>query len=216
MTSGPDPQRAIARYRGHAAHYDASAQRTMPLRRRAVANLGLQPGDTVLDVACGTGLSFPLLQEAIGPGGRLVGVELSPDMAARAQARIERSGWRNAQVIVAPMEEAALAPCAPFAAVLFNFTHDVLQSDAALANVFAACRPGARVAVAGSKLLPWYLAPCNAYVRWNNAPYMTTQRDLRMPWRRLLRYVPDLAVAPALLGACYVAKGTFVPDAAAV
>ena len=72
-------------------------------------------------------------------------------------------------------------------------------------------RPGARVAVAGSKLLPWYLAPLNLYVRWNNAPCMTTQRDLTQPWQRLPRYVPDLAVTPAMLGACYLARGTYAP-----
>jgi len=69
------------------------------------------------------------------------------------------------------MESADLGPPhGAFDAVLFNFTHDVLQSDAALANIFAACIPGARIAIACSKLLPWYLAPCNAFVRRNNAP----------------------------------------------
>ena len=204
----PDAQRAIARYRAHARTYDASALRTLPLRYRTLWNLELRPGDAVLDVACGTGLSFPLIEEAIGPSGHLVGVELSPDMAALARQRIERAGWRNAALIVAPIEDAKLAPNA-FDAVAFNFTHDVLQSEAALANIFAACKPGARVAVAGSKLLPWYLAPFNVYVRWNNAPYMTTQANLRAPWTRLERYVPDLTRTPAMWGACYLAKGTF-------
>ena len=89
--SGPDPQRALARYREHAAGYDASALRTLPLRYRTIWNLALRPGEAVLDVACGTGLSFALLEEAIGPDGRLVGVELSPEMAALGQARIDRA-----------------------------------------------------------------------------------------------------------------------------
>ena len=210
--TGPDARRALARYREHAAGYDTSALRTMALRYRTVWNLDLRPGDAVLDVACGTGLSFALLEEAIGPSGRLVGVELSPEMAAIARARIERAGWRNAQLIVARMEDAALAPNS-LDAVAFNFTHDVLQSEQALANIFAACKPGARVAVAGSKLLPWYLAPINLYVRWNNAPYMTTQRNLRAPWKLLSSYVGDLSVEPALWGAGYLAKGRFVATA---
>ena len=186
----------------------------MPLRYRAIWNLELEPGDAVLDVACGTGLSFPILEDAIGSGGRLVGVELSPEMAALAQARIDRGGWRNATLLVGRMEDADLAPPrGPFDAVAFNFTHDVLQSEAALANIFAACRPGARVAVAGSKLLPWYLAPFNAYVRWNNAPYMTTFAGLDRPWRLLARYVPDLAITPALFGACYLARGRYTVKA---
>jgi len=203
----PDAARAVARYREHAAGYDASALRTMPLRYRTVWNLALTPGDAVLDVACGTGLSFALLEEAIGPGGKLVGIEVSPDMAAIAQARIDRAGWRNAELVVARAEDAKLG-AGTFDAVAFNFTHDVLQSEEALANVFRACKPGARVAVAGSKLLPWYLAPLNLYVRWNNAPYMTTQTNLRAPWKLLSKYVPDLAWESAMLGACYLAKGT--------
>lgn len=210
--NAPDPERAIARYREHAAGYDASAQRTMPLRRRAIAQLRLQPGDAVLDVACGTGLSFPLLAAPIGPPGRVVGVELSPEMAERARARVADGGWRNVGLVVAAMEAADLSPPhGPFDAVLFNFTHDVLQSERALANVFAACKPGARIAIAGSKLLPWYAAPLNAYVRWNNAPYMTTQRNLDRPWRLLVRHVPDLVVEPALFGAAYLAFGHAAP-----
>src|SRR5262249_44161224 len=106
--SGPDPQRAIARYREHAAGYEKSALRTLPLRYRTVWNLALQPGDAVLDVACGTGMSFSLIEEAIGPDGRLFGVELSPEMAALARARIDRAGWRNAELIVARLEDANL------------------------------------------------------------------------------------------------------------
>jgi demethylmenaquinone methyltransferase/2-methoxy-6-polyprenyl-1,4-benzoquinol methylase len=208
MPSSPDPSKALARYRDHAAGYEESALRTLALRYRTVWNLALKPGDAVLDVACGTGMSFPLLEEAIGPTGRLVGVELSPEMAALARSRIDRAGWRNAELIVGRMEDATLPP-ATFDAVAFNFTHDVLQSDAALANIFAACKPGARVAVAGSKLLPWYLAPFNLYVRWNNAPYMTTQQNLGKPWALLAKYVPDLTRTSVLFGACYLAKGTF-------
>jgi len=84
----------------------------------------------------------------------------------------------------------------------------VLQSPRALANIFAACRPGARVAVAGSKLLPWWLAPFNGYVRRNNAPYMTTFDGLDRPWLHLERFVPGLTRRSALLGAGYLGWGT--------
>lgn len=208
--SNPDAQRALAKYREHASSYDASALRTMPLRYRTIWNLGLREGDAVLDVACGTGLSFAPLIEAVGARGTLVGVELSPEMAAFAQARIDRARWTNAHLHVARMEDVDLRTGPRFDAAAFNFTHDVLQSDVALANIFAACKPGARVAVAGSKLLPWYLAPFNIYVRWNNAPYMTTQRNLDRPWRQLVRYVPDLSITPAMWGACYLAVGTYL------
>ena len=201
----PDALRAIERYRLHAESYDASAARTMPLRRRTIATLELNPGDHVLDVACGTGLSFPLLVTAVGGRGRITGVELSPDMARLARARIARAGWRNVEVIESAAEDAPLD--ATYDAILFNFTHDVLQSPAALARVFAHARPGARVAASGSRLYPAWLAPVNAIVRRINAPYVTTFAGMRRPWRYLIDYVPDLRVRPALWGAGYVASG---------
>src|SRR5207237_9935635 len=62
----PDPLRAIERYRAHAEGYDASAARTMRLRRRTIAALKLRHGDAVLDVACGTGLSFRSEERRVG------------------------------------------------------------------------------------------------------------------------------------------------------
>jgi len=209
----PDPLRAIERYRAHAEGYDASAARTMRLRERTIAALALQPGDTVIDVACGTGLSFPGLAAAVGSSGRVTGVELSPDMARLARERIARAGWTNVALIEAAAEDAILG--GPFDAVLFNFTHDVLQSTAALARIFAATRPGARVAVSGSKLLPRWLGPANALVRHINAPYVTTFAGLERPWRLLAAYVPDLRVRAALWGAGYIAYGRYVRDAVA-
>lgn len=209
----PDPLQAIERYRAHAEGYDASALRTMRLRERTIAALGLDRGDAVLDVGCGTGLSFPMLVAAVGATGRVVGVELSPDMADRARDRIARAGWANVTLIEAAAEDATLI--APFDAVLFNFTHDVLQSRPALSRIFGAMKSGARVAASGSKLLPWWLAPANTLVRRINAPYLTTFAGLRRPWHPLVEYVPDLSVRAALWGAGYLACGRYVSEALA-
>src|SRR6201999_3762750 len=92
----------IQTYRKKAKHYDITSrlypapgypQRTQ--RLRAVQALALRPCGTVIDLACGTGLNFPLLQQAVGPGGRIVGVDLTDAMLARAQDRIKANGWSN-------------------------------------------------------------------------------------------------------------------------
>src|ERR1700744_4783332 len=86
----------IETYRRKAKHYDVTSrlypapgypQRSQ--RLRAVRALDLRPGATVVDVACGTGLNFPLLEAAIGPAGRIVGVDLTDAMLAQAQDRVE-------------------------------------------------------------------------------------------------------------------------------
>jgi demethylmenaquinone methyltransferase/2-methoxy-6-polyprenyl-1,4-benzoquinol methylase len=204
--SAPDPQLALARYRDHAAGYDASAARTMPLRRRTVAKLALQPGQTVLDVACGTGLSLALLREGVGEAGRIVGVELSPDMLALARERCAREGWRNVTLVESAMETADIP--GPVDAILLNFTHDVLRSSAALARIVAAARPGARVAVAGMKLAPWWLAPLNLVVLAQARPYMTTFEGLGRPWSLLEPYLEGFERESVLFGTGYIGWGT--------
>jgi ubiquinone/menaquinone biosynthesis C-methylase UbiE len=106
----PDSTREhlIETYRKKARHYDITSrlypapgypQRTQ--RLQAVHALGLRPGDTVIDMACGTGLNFPLLQQAVGPDGRIVGVDLTDAMLARAQDRIMANGWSNVSLVQA-------------------------------------------------------------------------------------------------------------------
>ncbi len=46
-------------------------------RARALDLLGAHPGDTVLDLGCGTGLNFPRLIAMVGPGGQVIGVDAS-------------------------------------------------------------------------------------------------------------------------------------------
>ena len=72
----------IETYRKKAKHYDITSRLypvpgypQRPQRLRAVHALGLGAGDSVIDVACGTGLNFPLIEEVIGPAGRIVGVD---------------------------------------------------------------------------------------------------------------------------------------------
>lgn len=201
----PDPDLAVAKYRRHAAGYDASAQRTMGLRRRVIALLGLRPGETVLDVACGTGLSLPLLADAVGPAGRVIGVEVSPEMLDKARERVARAGWTHVSLIRASMEEADLG--ARFDAVLFNYTHDVLQSPRALQKIFSGAKPGARAALAGIKHPAPWLFPLRLYRLLKARPYVTTFSGLDRPWRLIEPYLDGLRVTPVMLGTNYLAAG---------
>jgi ubiquinone/menaquinone biosynthesis C-methylase UbiE len=101
-------ERLIEIYRKKAKNYDITS-RLYPApgypqraqRLRAVQALGLRAGDTVVDIACGTGLNFPLIQQAIGPGGRIVGVDLTDAMLARAGQRTAANGWSNVSLVQA-------------------------------------------------------------------------------------------------------------------
>lgn len=211
--SCPNSKLALRRYRRLAATYDTSARREMPRRLRCIDKLALTPGDVVLDVGCGTGLSFPALRERVGAEGRVVGVELSPEMAKIALGRVRAAGWTNVAVIVADLSRIELGPTM-FDALLFHYTHDLLQSESALANVFARANPGARVAVAGLKKTHPLLFPLNWSVLWRGWRYRTTEAGLREPWRFLIRWVPDFRWERYLLDTAYIGWGTVRPDQA--
>lgn len=69
------------------------------LYRRAAEALELSKGDTVLDVCCGTGEMFSFLHNTVGPTGRIIGCDLSPEMLDVARARVTEQGWTNIALV---------------------------------------------------------------------------------------------------------------------
>ncbi len=200
-----DRQLAKERYRRLSAQYDYATRRIEPVRKRAIDALRLERGQRVLDVACGTGKSFAMLREAVGSEGVVVGVEQSPEMLQQALERVREGGWDNVQLIESAIESADLER--PFDAVLFIYTQDVLQSDAALARIFEATQSGARVVSTGLKLFPWYAGVANVWLLAISYPYFTTLNGLAKPWAPLERYVDLLAVRSTFFGSGYIAEG---------
>ena len=70
-------------------------------RERGVQLLGLRAGDTIVDLGCGTGLSFALLVDAVGPNGRVVGVDASDAMLDVARRRVAKQGWPTVSLVQA-------------------------------------------------------------------------------------------------------------------
>ena len=204
-TNAPDAAKAIHQYRNHAHGYDASAQRTMRMRVRTIEKLALRPGDRVLDVASGTGLSFPLLRAAVGAEGEVVGIDVSPEMTNLARRRVAEAGWQNITLLESSIESADIR--GPLDAILFNFTHDVMRSPRSLERIFAAARPGTRIAIAGMKYVPWWMAPVNIIVRAKARPYMTTFEGLEKPWDLALPYLSEFEWTSELFGIAYIGWG---------
>src|SRR5919109_3626832 len=100
---GPDRDAALEQYRDAAPGYDRHMRRFARWQRMAIERLRLQPGETVIDVGCGTGLTFPLLETVVGPSGGIIGIELSPEMASQARQRVGVQGCQNVILIEAPV-----------------------------------------------------------------------------------------------------------------
>jgi SAM-dependent methyltransferase len=201
----PNRSTALRQYRSRARIYDLELLLFEPVRQRAIDQLRLKKGDRVLDVGCGTGLSFSALEGLVGTEGSIAGIEQSPEMLERARARAAENSWNNVALVAASVEEAAI----PFAAdaALFHFTHDIMRTPGALANVVSHLRPGARIVAAGLKWAPARTMPLNILV-WNAALRSTsTLEGLARPWSHLERLLSQLEVEQMLGGTVYVAGG---------
>ena len=201
----PDPSLALAKYRQRAARYDLELLPFEPVRAEAIARLQARRGDTVLDVGCGTGLSFAPLLQQVGAEGRIVGIDPSPEMLALARRRIVQHGWSGVALLEAPAGDAPLQGQAD--AALFHFTHDVLRDPEALDHVLAHLKPGAPVVAAGLQWAPPWMLPANLFVLGAAMYSVTCMEGLSQPWTLLARRLRDFEVHVRGFGGIYIASG---------
>ncbi len=204
----PDREAALRKYRAHAGSYDARYRLiTQASRRRNIARLALNESDTVIDAGCGTGFSFPMIEEAIGPAGTIVGIEQSVEMLQQAREHVDHQGWRNVVLIHAPVEE-AIIPVEADAAIFYT-THDIMRTPRALENVTAHLKPDAKVLAVGIKWAPWWAAATNLRTLKMARQFCTTLEGMSRPWSHLQRLLSELHVEQGIYRGfgVYVALG---------
>jgi demethylmenaquinone methyltransferase/2-methoxy-6-polyprenyl-1,4-benzoquinol methylase len=208
MSTHIDVERVKRKYRWNVLVYDSLVQRpTARLRARAVERLTLQRGETVLDFGCGTGLSFALLERAVGSEGRIVAVDVSPDMLAVANSKIVENAWNNCETIEADVESAPLT-LESVDAVLCFYTHDIITSPRAVDVALGALRPGGRFVAAGVKLAGGLRGTIrNPLTLAVSFPAITHLADLDRPWALLETRLGGLEIEEHLWGTAYLARG---------
>ena len=110
---------------------------------RVVAAAALQPGQRVVDVACGTGVLAMEAALATSPGGHMVGVDLNPGMLAVARRKAPDIDWLEAPAEALPFEtESFDAAVSQFGLMFFE------DKPAAIAEMWRVVRPGGRFVIA--------------------------------------------------------------------
>jgi demethylmenaquinone methyltransferase/2-methoxy-6-polyprenyl-1,4-benzoquinol methylase len=202
-------------YSRRAGWYDISANayyvigfREWAYRHRAVRALGAQPGATILELGCGTGLNFELIERGIGPEGRLIGVDLTDAMLVQARRRVEAHGWRNVSLIESDI--AGYEFPAGMAGVISTFALTlVAEYDAVVARAAAALPAGGRLVVLDLKEPEWAPQWLVTSAAWLTRPFgVTADLARRRPWEAMSRLLTDFRLDDLYFGFAYVASGT--------
>jgi len=113
-------------------------------RESAADALALSAGDTVVEMGCGTGANVPELRDRVGPDGRVVGLDLSPGMLARARRHTDRRGPEVDYM----RGDASRPPVRGVDAVLATFVAGIFADPAGAVDAWCDCVvPGGRVAL---------------------------------------------------------------------
>jgi SAM-dependent methyltransferase len=106
----------------------------------------LQPGETVLDLGSGAGLDAIIASWQVGPGGRVVGVDLNPVMCVKAQAHVATTGMQM-ECREGSMEDIPL-PDASVDAVISNGVINLsFRKRRVVQEIFRVLRPGGRISI---------------------------------------------------------------------
>ena len=210
-----DKDQLIDIYRKRSKRYDFTSNLFYLLgfpvyryRRLAVSALGLEPGHTIVDICCGTGLNFPLLLDKIGTGGRIIGVDLSDAMLEKARHRVRKMGWSNVDLV---QEDAARFKFPyPVNGIISTFALTLVpEFEEVIRRGADALAPGGQWVILELKMPPSpirHLSPLVVPLLFR--PFGSTL-DLqhRHPWEAFERYLTGSSVTELFGGVAYIAQG---------
>lgn len=108
----------------------------------------LRPGETVVDLGSGAGLDVFFAADRVGPAGRAIGVDMTPQMVAKARAHRQRLGMAQAEFRLGEIEHLPVADGAADA-VISNCVINLLPDKRpAFVEAYRVLRPGGRLVVA--------------------------------------------------------------------
>ena len=212
MTNLPGNQAPIIDiYRQRAKGYDASGISSLETwRKKAVKLLNLERGDLVVDIGCGTGLNFALLQEAIGPEGRIIGVDLTDAMLDQARQRVAEHGWKNVELVQSDATQYAFPTQVDGIISTFALTF-VPDCERVIQNGCRALAPGRQWVVLD---MAW---PTGWPLWWRHLLFflpsygITADVIQRRPWqtirRTMERHLVDVTRKEFWMGFFYLASG---------
>ena len=208
------PSQTRALYRRLAPHYDRlvglfrlAGARVGTYRRGAVEALRVSPGDTVVDLGCGTGRNFPWLERAVTASGRIVGVDLTDAMLREAGQRVASAGWANVDLVESDAADYQFP--ANVGGVLSTFAMTMVDDyDGVIRRAAEALRPGGRLAILEMRRpegRPEWMVRSGS---WLLRPFgVRPGYSGRTPWESVRRHLDEVLYQEFYAGAIYLCVG---------
>jgi demethylmenaquinone methyltransferase/2-methoxy-6-polyprenyl-1,4-benzoquinol methylase len=172
-----------------------------------VSALALSPGDSVVELGCGTGLNFAHVQRVIGLDGKIIGVDLTDAMLDKARDRVARERWTNVELIQADLAEwhFPVGVSGVYSTLALTL---VPEYERVIERASRALRSGGKLAVLDMREPSGWPTCLVRLAAWLNKPFgVSLDLSDRHPWESIRRYLTETHYKEYYFGVLYLCSG---------